>query len=207
MDVKQSPLDGAHMLDGPVTVVDVWQMLHSNAQEWHQVPRDANHYKVKDLLDQADTTAFRKLREFPVDYWEQLCAGAGWTLTGVVGLSWCQNASLDLVAHYWKKAIPVTVPNASTMRAASFFRKRLLPEETSVLEVIQKLQDDFTKIAIVLVTRHSELVFDVPTDLLANAPKELQPLIMHLLANRQDDPELAAIFERWKSEEEERSNT
>jgi len=197
-----SQFKGAHFVEGPMTVVDIWQLLHSNAREWEHVPKNSNFFKIRDMLDEADRQVLQKLTDFDAARWEYLCYGAGWTIIGAAALSWCKDADLDHVSRLWKAIDPVIKPEPLTLRTAAMICPKLKPPSHQLSDIAVQLEGDGFKIAMMLAAQHGSVKIDVSYAELAAAQETLRPMLGHILREHDDSHTYADLLERWSSDEE-----
>lgn len=188
---------GARLLDSQMTPIDIWQLVHSNAREWLQVPRNSNFFRIREMLDDADREALAKLSDLAPDIWEHLCYGAGWTILGAVGLSWCHEACFDRVAASWLHVAPAVGADEFTIRAASLLRPGLLPSCGTLRQVCEEMKFDAFKISLVLAAQHSSVEIDLERDELLAAPAILIPALKFTLERSKRGEDFRDIVNGW----------
>lgn len=189
---------GARTIEGPMTVVDIWQLLHTDAKEWRQVPRNSNFFKIREMLDDADRDALQKLHAFEADHWEHLCFGAGWTIIGAVALSWCNDATLERVVDAWRNVDTKIKPDAPTLRAAGMLCPRLLPESKRLSEIIATVERDAFTIALIIAAHDGNVETDLDDTTLSQAPDTLIPMLSYALQKSENDTKYAALLSEWE---------
>lgn len=192
---------GAHLLEDTLTAVDVWQLLHSDAQEWEDTPRNSKFYKIREMLVQADRDALRKLRKFPATTWEYLCFGAGWTVYGAVGLSWCEGADFAKVADCWQHSGFDLNAREISLRAAQMINIDIVSSSQKLSEMIEELENNTFRISLTLAAREGKIEVDLSPQSLEPAPAELVPFLIMAIENSSRKAEFSELLEKWQKVE------
>jgi len=193
--------NGAHMLDDALTAVDVWQLLHSDAQEWETTPRNSKFFKIREMLDQADHGALKKLRKFPATNWEHLCFGAGWTVYGAVGLSWCEGADFAKVSDCWLHSGFDLNTQDNSLRAARMINPDILPKATNLGGLVEELENNTFRISLALAAQEGAVKVDLPPQSLEPAPAQLVPFLIIAIESASLEAEFADVLENWRKGE------
>jgi len=189
---------GAHMLDGPITAVDVWQILHSNAKEWEEVPRNSKFFEIRDMLDQADRQALEKLASFEVTLWQHLCYGAGWTILGAIALSWCKDAQLEHVATGWAHVSAQVDTAEMTLHAVQKINPALVPPSNRLGDITAELNGDPFQIAITLAALKCDVLIDLDAQTILEAPPVLIPTLSMAIAEHERNAGFHDILNQWR---------
>jgi len=189
---------GAHMLDDALTAVDVWQLLHSDAKEWDTTPRNSKFFKIREMLDQADYEALKKLREFPATSWEHLCFGAGWTVYGAVGLSWCEGADFAKVSDCWLHSGFELNTQESSLRAARLINPDVLPKAVKLSALVDELENNSFRISLALAARGGKIKVDLPPQSLEPAPVQLVPFLVLAIETASVEAEYEGVLGKWR---------
>ncbi|WP_237093424.1 hypothetical protein [Nereida sp. MMG025] len=184
-----------------MSAVDVWQMLHSNAQEWETVPRNSHFFKIREMLDQADRDALKKLEDYDALLWEHLCYGAGWTIIGAVALSWCKGANLAQISKIWQSISPEIALDPATLRVIGMLRPQLLPASDRLSEIAASLEGDVFLIALSIIALQGKIHVDVQRSELENAPDLLRFALIYMAENAEGQCPHADLILSWKTDE------
>lgn len=188
---------GAHVLDGTLTAIDIWLMIHSDAKEWAQVPKNSQFFAIREMLDSADLDALKKLHEMEAINWEHLCFGAGWTIFGSIGLSWCKDATIERVSELWQQNCEILEPDEGTLRAASLICPAILPDTNLLSSLIEEAHADSFLLSLIIAAKIDEIDVDMPEAAFANAPKPLLPVLGKLLGSGSKSTEYQDLLVRW----------
>ena len=190
-------LSGAHVLNDTLTAVDIWLMIHADAKEWDEVPRNSHFFTIREMLDTADLDALRKLCEMDAINWEHLCFGAGWTIYGCVGLSWCQGAEIERVSELWQQNCEVFEPDEGMLRAASLICPAILPETLSLSKLIEAAHADSFLLSLIVAAKIRDIEVDIPESAFANTPSALLPVFTEMLSSNSRSSEYQELLKRW----------
>ena len=119
-------LAGARLARGDVPLPKVWQRLHDNAAQWSIMHRSGMGAHNLKALDGIDRDILGRLSGVEASAWTSLCDGAGATLMGAVGLSWCEGAALADVWAMWTSTGVPLLPRGSHRRPARLLNPELV---------------------------------------------------------------------------------
>lgn len=179
-DTPNDPMQGVVYLGDGITPVDIWQGLHANARAWEDVPYGASQDQDRLLIDGTDLGVLRALSDYPAEQWSAFCAAVGWTVYGVVGLSWCSGAKFEDIAAIWKDhEFPVTADD-HLKRPARLINLAIVPETNSLTSLIKSVGNNLTSTCILIAIKGKHLDVDVSDKTIQGAA----PQIAALLAGR-----------------------
>jgi len=156
-----------------VPVIDLWQRLHLNAIAWENILNAPSLEPEKHNLDLSTASYLNSLSELSHDIWHSLCTAAGMTVYGAIALSWCQDAEISQVWDDWEASGFLLKPLPESERPARFINPDLLPQTSSLNEIINFCPDKSLPICATIAALKSPLEFDLPVENLKTANPQL----------------------------------
>lgn len=206
-DVPEWSADkGALMMPGGASLPKIWQRLHDNAKQWVILSDARALQKNLTALDSIDLDLLGRLSGCPADAWKLLCFGAGRTLMGAVGLSWCRDAKLSDVWDMWSSSgIPLLSPPIFR-RPARLLNPELVGETVSLRAIVADTQSDVFLACVRAVRADANIQIDIEKAAIPQVPAVLAHFITDSIAKRGGDAPLdQAFLHYWSGRQDMRS--
>lgn len=172
-----NPYEGVIPLNDDLTLPYIWSAIHLSAKMASQFSDDKNYGGEVARMKESDLFLLEALREVPSETWARLCNASGWTLYGAIALSWCEDASLQLVGQCIEASgVPIT-PGAAFDRASSLLNPDLRPDTGSLTKIMEITGNDATAFCVGIAVAKHPLIQDLSEQLRGQAPPEVQTFL------------------------------
>lgn len=128
--------DGAVLLTNGMTLSYVWSSLHINARMELKLENDPRFQYEVNRFSQELKRLLDSLSEVEAERWLALCHAAGMTVFGVVGLSWCKNATSEMVWAAWNETQYDLTPEPVFKRPIKLINSKLMPKTSVLTEIV-----------------------------------------------------------------------
>ena len=166
-------LIGALRINDKYYAFEIWHILNTNAKLWEQYHKLPSRFKNRDDIDVECQNMLQSFTSFPSDRWHTLCTAAGWTVYGAVALSWCQDVQISQVWDGWEASGFLLKPLPEYERPAHFINPALLPQTSSLSQIVNICPDKSLPICATIAALKSPLEFDLPVENLKTANPQL----------------------------------
>lgn len=196
---------GAIIMPGRVTLPKIWQRLHDNATQWAILFDAKASPKNLAALDSVDLDLLGRLSECPADAWRAICSGAGNTLMGAVGLSWCRDVELMDVWNVWASSgLPLLSPPVCR-RPARLLNPRLVGDTLSLNAMTTDSSDDSFLACVRAARAGSDILVDIEQTRVPHVPAVLAHFVLDAIRDRVvAGPQDRAFVDHWSRRQEER---
>lgn len=171
-------LTGAIRAGAGLTLPEIWQTLHANAREWQSVPRNANFFDIREMLDDSDRQTLLMLQEIEAVQWEQVCNGSGWTAIGAIALSWCAGAQdLSRISDRWQLSGVPFSRDPLVRRTSGAIHPGCKPSVSLLSELVARLEGNVARISLCLAAWPDSFKNDLSPEVLETAPPQITGLL------------------------------
>ena len=191
---------GAHMVAPKASLPKIWIRLHDNAVQWTIMRNNRALRKNLDAVDGIDLDLMSMLSNASAAQWIDLCKGAGATVPGAIGLSWCADAKVEDVWAMWFESGVSLRPDPVARRFARMLNPALVQDTVSVSEIAAQAQRDVFPACIAVLRMNGTLNWDLPADRIASIPPVLAEFLLHEIGSIADRPQgMQAFVDHWSS--------
>jgi hypothetical protein len=193
---------GAIILRGNLALPKLWQRLHDNAHQWGIMLDMPDQKKNLVALDSIDLDLLGRLAECPAEAWKLICFGAGATVMGAVGLSWCKGAVLADVWHVWAMTGLALLSHPIARRPARLLNPALVGETTSLHAILADAPNDPFLACVQAARAWSAISIDIDETAFAHVPVPVASFVCDAAKGRQmtgpRDQAFAACWSDWQ---------
>ena len=156
-----------------LTLPYIWVSLHLNAQMEQETLANPRLSRETVRMENEISYLLEALKKVAMQKWWGLCDASGWTVYGAIALSWCQDAEISQVWDGWEASGFLLKPLPENERPAHFINPALLPQTSSLSEIVNFCPDKSLPICATIAALKSPLEFDLPAENLKAATPQL----------------------------------
>ena len=193
-----NPLLGIVKYGDDQSFIDIWQLIHSNANAWNNISDSKTLISDRSTIDENISSFYPVVEQIPSIKWLSFCTAAGMTVYGAVALSWCKDAKIEQVWDGWEASGFPLKPLPEFERPARFINPDLLPKTSSLAQIIAFSPDKTLPICAMIAALKEPLVFDLPADHLKNANPQIASFLKSRMEQKTDrTPEQDDLISIW----------
>lgn len=128
--------EGAFTFENGMTLPYLWSALHLNAQMEQKLLNKPRFEREGERFSRELEALLSLLKGVEAEQWMTLCHAAGLTVFGVVGLSWCKNATAEMLWAAWDNTPYDLLPEPASERPLQLINRGLMPETSMLTEIV-----------------------------------------------------------------------
>ena len=193
---RHNPMTGVHRLENDLTLVEVWQGLHADAEMWQRAERAPDVLSQRAAIGDNTRALLKALEGCDAARWQSFIIAQGVTQYGAIALSWCKDTTIAEVADLF--FTDIETPDALDPRAAGFLGPAHRSESRSLSDLAEQAEGKTTVLMLLCLSDPKPLSFDVGDPWLAELPGPVGKLLLE-----RHDPKVSrlpdAILESWQA--------
>lgn len=191
---------GARMVGEKASLPKLWTRLHDNAVQWTIMCKQRAKKRNLDALNNIDLELMQMLSNCTDGRWIQLCKGAGETVPGAIGLSWCDDARIEDVWSMWfESGVPLGTDPVSR-RFARLLNPALIEDVSNVSGLLRIAEKDVFLACVCLLRAEQPLIWDVSGESMQKAPDALAEFMLREFRHVESKPpSMQAFVDHWSA--------
>lgn len=153
------PYIGTLTFGDKVTLPDIWQGLHSDADSWQRAALAPDAVRQRVGIDDSSRALLRCLADCSMMRWLSLVESVGITQLGAIALSWCEGAQLEEVSATLRKI--VKKPQGFDERTVRLLNPALQSPMRRVSHMIELSNRDAGQLALLILADPRPIDLDI----------------------------------------------